>query len=214
MYVKDAMSANPYCINSATTVSSALDIMATNDFHRLPVVDENGKLVGLITEGTITESSPSRATSLSIHEINYLLSKTKVDSIMIKKVITIGPDAVLEEAATLMRNNEIGCLPVTVDEKVIGIITANDIFDAFINMLGYKTPGSRYVINVENNTYGVMASIAKCFADKEVNITNISTFYGPRGIEIIIITNDKDVETMKKVLVDAQYDVTSAEVRN
>ena len=132
----------------------------------------------------------------------------------IKKVITIGPDAVLEEAATLMRNNEIGCLPVTVDEKVIGIITANDIFDAFINMLGYKTPGSRYVINVENNTYGVMASIAKCFADKEVNITNISTFYGPRGIEIIIITNDKDVETMKKVLVDAQYDVTSAEVRN
>ncbi len=214
MYVKDTMTANPYCISKDTKVSHALDVMNQNEFHRLPVINEKGKLIGLITEGTITESSPSKATSLSIHEINYLLSKTPVEDIMIKYVKSIAPDALLEEAATMMRTYQIGCLPVVEDDQVIGIITDNDIFDAFINLLGYNVEGSRYVVNIEQDTYGVMYNLTKCFADKKISITNISTYYGPRGIEIIIITKDKDTKGMKKVLIDAGFDVVSAESRN
>lgn len=210
MYVKDSMTINPYCISSDTNISEALDIMSANDFHRLPVVDSNGKLVGLVTEGIIAESSPSKATSLSIYELNYLLSKTKVDSIMIKDVKTISPDDLVEEAASKMRKYSIGCLPVVENDKVVGIITYNDIFDAFVNLLGYSVQGSRYVILINEDKPGIIASIAKCFADNGVSIENVSTFRGSRGVEIIVVTENKDIEKMKKVLSDSGFNVTDS----
>ena len=96
MLVKHKMTVNPTTVTPNQTVSEVLDLMATHDFHRLPVVEGN-KLVGLVTQGVVQENSPSHLTTLSIHEMNYLLSKTKVKDIMIKKVFTIGPDALIEE---------------------------------------------------------------------------------------------------------------------
>lgn len=211
MYVRDSMTIDPICISVDTKVSHALDIMETNGFHRLPIVDEDGKLIGLITEGIIKENSSSKATSLTVHELNYLLSKLEVGDLMIKKVVSIAPEALLEKAATSMRSHNIGCLPVLEDGRVIGIITNNDIFDAFINLLGYNVDGSRYVVNVANDSAGIMAKISKCFADRQINITNISTYYGPRGIEIIIITKDKDTLMMKQALTDIGVDVVQAD---
>ena len=136
MYVRNRMTANPYCISKDTSISTALDVMAEHGFHRLPVV-EGKHLVGLVTEGVIAEHSPSKATSLSIYELNYLLSKTKCDSVMIKNVITISPDVLLEEAAVVMRKNKVGCLVVVENDEVVGIITHNDIFDSFVEL--YKS---------------------------------------------------------------------------
>ncbi len=210
MYVKDSMTPNPYCISEDTNISKALDIMETNNFHRLPVVDEQGKLIGLITEGIIAESSPSKATSLSIHELNYLLSKTTAGNIMIKNVTTISPDAFLEEAASLMLSKRIGCLPVIENDKVVGIITDNDIFDAFINLLGYRVKGARYVISVNEDKVGIITHITKCFSDNGVSIENVSTFRGERGIEIIVVTTDKNVEKMSGLLTAEGFKVISA----
>ena len=150
MYVKNRMTKNPITISPDSTISEVLDLMAQKNVHRLPVV-EGDTLIGLLTEGVIQENSPSHASSLSIHEINYLLSKTMVKDIMIRKVITIGPDALLEEAALLMKKNEIGGLPVVVGNKLVGIITVNDILGAFVDLLGYYQPGSRVVIEVSND---------------------------------------------------------------
>ena len=210
MYVKDSMSINPYCVSPDTSVSKALDIMSMNNFHRLPVVDEEGNLLGLVTEGIIAESSPSKATSLSIHEINYLLSKATVESIMIKDVMTISPDSLLEEAALKIRKNQIGCLPVLLNKKVVGIITGNDLFDALVNLLGYKVKGSRYVIKVDEDKAGVIAKITTCFANNNINIENVSTFRGERGIEIIVVTSDENFEVMKSKLTEEGFNVTSA----
>ena len=102
MYVKDHMTKNPICISPDTSISKSLDLMAKNHFHRLPVVDENGKLTGLITEGLVSESSGKNQTSLDIFQLNYLLSRTKAKDIMIKDVTTISPDVFLEEAAGAM----------------------------------------------------------------------------------------------------------------
>lgn len=210
MYVKDSMSINPYCVSPDTSVSKALDIMSMNNFHRLPVVDEEGNLLGLVTEGIIAESSPSKATSLSIHEINYLLSKATVESIMIKDVMTISPDALLEEAVLKIRKNQIGCLPVLSNKKVVGIITGNDLFDALVNLLGYKVKGSRYVIKIDEDKTGIIAKISTCFASNNVSIENVSTFRGQRGIEIIVVTSDKNFEVMKTKLIEEGFNVTSA----
>lgn len=214
MYVKDAMTKDPYCISKETKLSQALDIMNQNDFHRIPVVDDDNNLIGLITEGTILETIPTKSTSLSKHELNYLYEKASVDLLMIKDVKTISKEEVLEKAVMEMRSNSVGCLVVTEADKVVGIITDNDIFDSFISLLGYDVSGARYVISIEKDSYGILEKVARCFSEEKVNITNISNYHGPRGIEIIVISEDKDVERMKKKLAQTGYKITRAEVRN
>ena len=207
MLVKDRMTANPYCISKDTSISAALDLMAERDFHRIPVA-AGQELVGLVTEGTIAENTPSKATSLSVYELNYLLAKSTVESVMIKDVVTIHPDALLEEAAVLMRQHDIGCLVVTEGRKVVGIITQNDIFEAFIDLLGYYEEGSRYVIAVEDKP-GVLAAIAAEFAKNGVSINGVNQDLKPTMTDpgydgeiqqLRVVTHLTDEETLRNTV--------------
>ena len=207
MYVKDNMTKNPYTVSLDQSVSQVLDIMSASKVHRLPVVDKTGKLLGLITESLIAAATPSTSSSLSVYEINYLLNKLSIKDVMIKDVKTIGPDAFLEEAATVMRKNDIGCLPV-VDEKncVIGIITHNDIFDAFIDLLGYHKEGCRYVINIKEDTFGIFNDICRIFSSFSISISNVAVYHTDRGVEIVVIAYGSDNICDK--LKEAGYNVT------
>lgn len=208
MYVKDNMVSGPITIGPDQSVSEAIDLMSENGLHRLPVVDKNGKLAGLITEGVITSNTPSNSTSLSVFELNYLLNKLTIKDIMIKDVITIGKDALLEEAATILRKNDIGCLPVVdEDNTLIGIITHNDIFTAFIDLLGYNHVGTRYVISVEEDRTGILEDICRVFKEQDVSIANMAVYNSIRGIEIVVIVHGFDDITDK--LEKAGYKVTS-----
>ena len=115
MSVKDFMTRKVVYISPDTTIAHAADLMREQDLHRLPVI-ENDKLVGLVTEGTIAEASPSKATSLSIYEMNYLLNKTKVKDVMIKDVITVSAYASLEDATYLMYKNQVRIIPFVVND--------------------------------------------------------------------------------------------------
>ena len=203
MLVKDRMTANPYCIRKDTSISAALDLMAERDFHRIPVVDGQ-ELVGLVTEGTIAENTPSKATSLSVYELNYLL---------IKDVVTIHPDALLEEAAVLMRQHDIGCLVVTEGRKVVGIITQNDIFEAFIDLLGYYEEGSRYVIQISEDKPGVLADLTGLFFDETAQITNLAVYRKDAQTDVVIRAREVAPEVMKKLLSDHGYQVISVLTR-
>ena len=208
MYVKDNMVSGPITIGPDQSVSEAIDLMSENGLHRLPVVDKNGKLAGLITEGVITSNTPNNSTSLSVFELNYLLNKLTIKDIMIKDVITIGKDALLEEAATILRKNDIGCLPVVdEDNTLIGIITHNDILTAFIDLLGYNHVGTRYVISVEEDRTGILEDICRVFKEQDVSIANMAVYNSSRGIEIVVIVHGFDDITDK--LEKAGYKVTS-----
>ena len=208
MYVKDNMVSGPITIGPDQSVSEAIDLMSENGLHRLPVVDKNGKLAGLITEGVITSNTPNNSTSLSVFELKYLLNKLTIKDIMIKDVITIGKDALLEEAATILRKNDIGCLPVVdEDNTLIGIITHNDIFTAFIDLLGYNHVGTRYVISVEEDRTGILEDICRVFKEQDVSIANMAVYNSSRGIEIVVIVHGFDDITDK--LEKAGYKVTS-----
>ena len=208
MYVKDNMVSGPITIGPDQSVSEAIDLMSENGLHRLPVVDKNGKLAGLITEGVITSNTPNNSTSLSVFELNYLLNKLTIKDIMIKDVITIGKDALLEEAATILRKNDIGCLPVVdEDNTLIGIITHNDIFTAFIDLLGYNHVGTRYVISVEEDRTGILEDICRVFKEQDGSIANMAVYNSSRGIEIVVIVHGFDDITGK--LEKAGYKVTS-----
>ncbi len=208
MYVKDNMVPSPITIGPNQSVSEAIDIMSENKLHRLPVVDGSNKLVGLVTEGLIASNTPNSSTSLSVFELNYLLNKLTIKDIMIRDVITIDKEALLEEAATLLRKNDIGCLPV-VDEnkKLIGIITHNDIFTAFIDLLGYNHNGTRYVINVAEDKTGIMEDIARIFKESDVSISNLAVYNNSRGIEVVVIA--KGYDNVKDKLEAAGYNVTN-----
>lgn len=200
MYVKDNMTKNPYTVSLNQSVSQVLDIMSASKVHRLPVVDKAGKLLGLITESLIASATPSTSSSLSVYEINYLLNKLSIKDVMVTNVFTISPDALLEEAATLMRKNDIGCLPVIDgDNCVVGIITHNDIFDAFIDLLGYHKDGSRYVINISEDKAGIFEDICRIFTNYNVSISNVAVYHTDRGIEIVVIAygNDNIADKLK-----------------
>ena len=209
MYIKDHMTKNPVTVTGDVSLSKATEIMGQGKFHRLPVVDGDGKLIGLVTGGLVEESSGARNTSLSIYELNYLLNRTKVSDIMIRDVVSIGPDEFLEEAALRMENNEISALPVVdQDNKVIGIITEKDIFKAFVDLMGYTIQGTRFVLKVEDRP-GEFAKICKLFADEDANLEGIAVYHNEeRGVECVIkATGEVSVEKMQKVLEDAGFEL-------
>ena len=127
--VRDWMSSDVITIRPETTLPEAHQIMTTEEIRRLPVVDDQDRLVGIITIGDIRSAEPSPATSLSIWEMNYLLSSLKIEKIMTRHPRTITADATLAEAARTMLEYRVSGLPV-VDEgmHVVGIITESDIF--------------------------------------------------------------------------------------
>ena len=209
MSVKHFMPRKVVYISPDTTIAHAADLMREQDLHRLPVI-ENDKLVGLVTEGTIAEASPSKATSLSIYEMNYLLNKTKVKDVMIKDVITVSAYASLEDATYLMYKNKVGILPVVDNDQLYGVITDRDIFAAFLQVSGYGEEGVRARFIVDNKA-GELGKIIRLVSDKEYNIVStvqIATKSGKVVIEVQI-EGKVDLEEVRSLFEDAGIEVDS-----
>lgn len=206
MYVKNRMTANPYTIVFDAPISDAIELMREKNLKRMPVVDGD-KVVGILTAGDIQRVSPTKATSLSIFEINYLLSKTKVKDAMTKNALTVSPDALLEEAAVLMRENRISTLPVVKDNKLVGIITESDIFDAFIDILGFRDEGSRITIEALD-VPGALADIAEIFREFDANITHSAVYRGHGGkSDVVVRTNTVNTDSIEKELDKQGYKI-------
>ena len=185
--VYNFMTKNPITVGSDEKISAALDLMRYNKIHRIPVTDENDHLIGLITEGRIAANN--KATSLSIYELNYLLSKTDVRTVMIKHPISIGENALLEEAAEKLLKNDIGCLPVVNDkDQVTGILTQNDIFKAFLDMLSWGQKGTRLILSLPEGV-GVLEKVSRIFAQNNISVTSISVYeHGQENAEVLVKT--------------------------
>ena len=193
MAVKDFMTRKVVYISPNTTIAHAADMMREQKLHRLPVI-ENDQLVGLVTEGTIAEASPSKATSLSIYEMNYLLNKTKVGDVMIRDVVTISQFASLEDATSLMLKNKIGILPVVDNEQLYGVITDRDIFKAFLEVSGYGEEGVRLRFVTENKV-GVLEQIIRLLVEENLNISNTVNIPRKDGKVVIEVQLAGNIDT-------------------
>ncbi|GAA2908700.1 CBS and ACT domain-containing protein [Enterococcus pseudoavium] len=209
MSIKDFMTEELVTVAPNTKIFDAVDLMKKYDIHRLPVID-NEKLVGLITEGTIQEALPSKATSLSVHEVNYLLNKTVVADVMIPTVKTIAPDAELEDGIYLMRQNKINVLPVLDDGKLVGIITNNDIFDAFLKLTGYHEGGTRIQLKILEDKKGVLARVAKILADHDFSILTVIVDHKKQATVLEIQLASKETEQIKQLLIENGYEILRA----
>ena len=207
MYVRSRMTVNPFTIAPDTMIADALELMREKNINRVPVV-KDGKLVGIVTERKVMEVSPSSATSLSVFEVNYLLSKTKVEQVMTKKVVTVSPDDLLEVAALKMRDNNVGGLPVVENGKVVGIITESNIFDAFIEIMGFREQGSRNSILIQEDRPGVLAEMAKTIAACNINITRLAIYHD----EIVLRVDTKEPEQLIQSLQEKGFQIASVTV--
>ncbi len=196
MFVKTKMTANPFTISADQTIPDAHEIMAQYGVRRLPVMKKN-KLVGIVSKDDILRASPSKATSFSIGEITYLLAKMKISQIMTKDPVTVSSGALLEEAAILMRDHHVSILPVVDDAKLVGIITESDIFDSFIDLLGFREPGTRLTVEADDAP-GIMSNLTGIIGNYGANITHVVVYRGASGKSAIVIginsLNTTDIE--------------------
>ena len=177
MLVKQRMSPHPFTVSVDTPVTEALSLMRHKHIRRLPVVDKKDRLAGIVSEKDLLYASPSPATSLSVYEIGYLLSKLKVKEIMTQDVTTVASDAPIEEAARIMVDNKIGGLPVLEEGEMVGIITETDIFKTMLEMLGARESGIRLTMEAHDES-GVLSLITGKIAQLGGDIVALGTFYG------------------------------------
>ncbi len=201
MFVRDYMSTDPVTIGPEQTVGDALELLKDHSIRRLPVMSK-GKLIGLVTKTDLIKASPSPATSLSIHEINYLYPKIKIKDIMTKEVVTISPDAAIEEAAVTMRENKFGTLIVIKKDSLVGLITESDLFKAFIDVFSFDRPGIRVVVAIDDEI-GEISKLSALISSMDLHIISLVITYGRDGRPHVVIrlkTDQKEpvVEELKK----------------
>jgi len=177
MKVGQRMTRNPVTITPDTTVPEAQAIMRREKIRRLPVLDKNGKLVGIVSALDLTHASPSPATTLEVWEMHYLLSKLTVDKVMTRDVITITEDLPIEEAARIMDDNQISGIPVMRGEILVGIITESDIFRLFIELFGARHKGIRLTLLLPERK-GELAKVSNAITKCGGNIVSFATFEG------------------------------------
>lgn len=209
MYVHDVMSSNVVTIPSSTSIADAKRIMQAHKIRRLPVVDK-GKLVGIVTEYGLEKVSPSKATSLTVWELTYLLNKTTVKEIMATNVVTISPDATVEESLSVAQGHKVGALVVVEDGRVVGILTTNDFFYKIVNpVLGLGEPGIRVEVTGGGEPQALEEVIS--VVNKHcLNMTNLH-IVAPHEAEkknVIVHLDCEDISQIKTDLEGKGYKVT------
>jgi acetoin utilization protein AcuB len=194
MLVRDRMTSPAITVHRDTPFQDALNLMREHKFRRLPVVDERGRLVGIVSERDMLHAAPSPATSLSVWEVNYLLWKLKIADVMTENVLTVAPDTPIEDAAQIMVSRKIGGLPVVdANGAVVGMITETDIFKAFTELLGGGEHGLRVEVSVPEEK-GVLAQLTQAIFGMGGNIISLGTFDGADGGKRVLLVKVSDVD--------------------
>jgi acetoin utilization protein AcuB len=176
MFVGERMSRPVISVPPDAPITDVLAMFKEEHIRRAPVM-KDGKLVGIVTETDLVNASPSTATTLSVWEMHYLISKVKVKNVMTKKVITVGRDTPIEEAARIMADKKIGGMPVVDGDRVVGMITETDLFKVFLELMGARDKGIRVTATIEDKP-GVLAKITKAVADAGGNFVSFGFFSG------------------------------------
>lgn len=213
MLVKDHMAQNPITATPETTHKQAAELMREHGIHHLPVVDRDGKLVGIVAEEDLLAAQPSPATTLSIYEIHGLLSKLQIKEIMSRPVETTTPDCPLEEAARLMLSKDVGCLPVMQGNALVGIITDTDIFEALVTLLGGGREGARFTLHLPDKP-GMLAQVAQTVAEAGGNIVSVTSWHSKEDGKAYITIKEQGASYITlKAMLEALQEVEVIDLR-
>lgn len=208
MRVKDFMSTNVVAVDEKTSIHDAKKIMEAHKIRRLPVMRKD-KLVGLVTERMLLEASPSSATSLSIHELHYLLAKMTVKDIMIKDPFTLSPDTPAEEGMKLGQEMGYGAFPVVEDKRLVGMVTESDIVRIMTSVLGVREKGKRIDI-MASKDFGNMKRIMEILDRHKTVLLSLMTLPPKEDDNWLIVLRIKsdDVEPIVSEIRSAGFNFT------
>ena len=190
MNVKDRMSSPAITANPATTTKDALQTMYIRKIRRMPVVDDQEKLVGIVTQRDLLEKGQA---------------DTPVGSIMTRDPYTTAIDTSIVHTAKLMRNLGLGGLPVLDHGRLVGIITESDIFDAFLELLGATRAGTRIIVPLAGIAEGV-GQVLKALAPTGAHVTGLTAIIEGGGPAVIVTVAERNPRDLVRVLMSAGFD--------
>ena len=196
MLVIERMTTTPVTIAGGLTVAQALEVIERRNVHHLPVVNDRGALVGIITERDLLRAKGDEV----------------VENLMERRVITVTEYTPLENAARIMADHKIGSLPVVRDGKLVGIITQTDLFKVFLELLGAREPGVRLTMLVPEER-GILAKLTAEIAELGGNILALSTFMGEDPTNRIITVTVEHVSQEKLVAIMEAVGMEIVDVR-
>jgi acetoin utilization protein AcuB len=190
----------------------ASQIMKENNVRRMPVVDDKGKVVGIITDRDLKEASPSKATTLDVHELYYLLSELKVKDIMSRRVITIKPNDTVEKAAVIMLEHKVTGLPVIDGDDLVGVLSQGDVFRVLTSITGIYRGGTQFAFSLPDKP-GTIKDVGDVIRRHGGRMVSILTSYdmceeGTRNVYIRVADMAPDKLSALRQDLESQFTVT------
>jgi acetoin utilization protein AcuB len=211
MLIKDWMTKDPVTISEDTSMIKAIHLMRERRFRRLPVVTA-GKLVGIVTDRDLKEASPSKATTLDVHELYYLLAELQVKEIMSRNPISVSQDDTVEHAAQVMLDHTVSGLPVVdASGNLVGIITQSDVFRAFMNIAGVLQGGVQFALRLEDRP-GLIKEVVDLLRDRGARFVSLLSSYatskeGYRDVYIRVKNLSPDAVTAARKELATRFEV-------
>jgi acetoin utilization protein AcuB len=216
MYVGRKMTTDVITVTPDTPLVKARDLLREHNIKQVPVVDQKGNLVGILTDRDIKQAWASPATTLSIYELTYVLQKLTVESVMVKDPITITPSSTIERAAKILHDRRIGSLPVVEGEKLVGIITSTDLMEVLLDGLGVQKESGRLVVLVRDRI-GVLADVCSILKDANISIVSMITLplYQHPGVhQLVMRVHSADRDSAVRRLGDSGYRVITEYIKD
>ena len=196
MPVKNWMTTDVVSVGPDTSLLKVGKLMKDHHIRRIPVVDEQGQVIGIISDRDVRDASPSKATTLDMYEMHYLLAELKAKNIMTAKPITVKPTDTVEQAALIMLDNKVGGLPVVDDNgKLVGIISDHDVFKALVDITGARMGGLQFAIELPDQpgTARPLFDLLRAHNARLLSVLTVSNTDGNRQLFIRV----RDLENSK-----------------
>jgi len=190
MFVGRRMTRNLVTVTGDTSILKVKNLLKEHNIDQVPVVD-GSRLIGIISDKDIRKHSASPASTLSVHELNYLLSEMTANEIMTKHLITVSPATYIEEAALLINEKRVNSLPVVVGDELVGIITTCDLLNVLLEFMGVGYPSSRVELMLSGNA-GELERIAGIVTARDLSIISIVSNMNKDGTRTAIIRVNTD----------------------
>ena len=216
MHVGRIMRTDLVTITPDTSLVKAKDIIAEKLIEHLLVVDKSGELVGIVSDRDLKQVWASPATTLSAHELNYLLKQLTVETMMVKKIITIAPGTTIERAGRIMQESRIRALPVMENDKLVGIITTTDVMGVLLDAIGINEESTRFVVLVEDRI-GIVAEVTRILKDERINIRSLVSWpekQYPGIYQLVLRVGSADGERAISALKGAGFKVLTGYVED
>ena len=201
MLVREWMASDVLTVDENTSMMKALHLMKESNIRRLPVM-ARGSLVGIISDRDLKEASPSKATTLDVHELYYLLAEIKVKEIMTKNPVTIGADETVERAAVIMLEHKVSGLPVlNKKNELVGVITQSDVFRAFVNITGIYKGGVQFAFSLDDKPGSIkeVADTIREHGGRMVSILSSTDMVTEGTRNVYIRVRGMEAEDLKKM---------------